>query len=177
MPKPCISEAVIFEGARYGAGPADVDQQAILAMGGTIQAKREAEDRALALNRFLRDRLGYWINDGVVLELTDSSDLPYGLTIASKSKLRDRAEIAHTEVRVAPGHNEHLAAFLLDTTDPSDRDPAASLVVVDPATGREYPAVTLEPSEQLGLSHVVGRLDTDIQRELTEEHFRVQPLL
>jgi hypothetical protein len=175
MPRPPISEAIIFEGVHPDEERAA--QLARQAAGESTEVAKEAESRAVRLNRLLRDTLGYWINDGVVLELTDSSALPYGLRIATQNKYKERAEVAYTEVEVAPVTGEHRTNLRLDTTDPLDHDPAGSLVVIDPATGEEYPVTALEPDEKLRLTSVVGRLETDIERELREEHFRVQPLL
>jgi hypothetical protein len=173
MPRPQISEAIIFEGADPGTERAN--QLAWLAGSGSVKAARQAGERAVELNRFLQSRLGYWMNDGVVLEYTGSGDLPYDLRIAAQN--RYRAGLVHTEVEVAPVSGEHKTGFTLDTTNPWDHDPAASLVIVDPATGTEYPVTASEPGEQLGVNGVVGRLETDIEREFREERFRIRPLL
>jgi hypothetical protein len=175
MPRPQISEAIIFEGGNTGDERGR--QLAWLAGSGSVEAARQAEERAVELSRFLYDKLGYWMNDGVLLEHIGSSGLPYDLRIAAQNRYRGGAEIVHAEVEVAPASGQNKTGFRLDTTNPWDSDPTASLVVVDPVTGAEYPVTASEPGEQLGVNGVVGRLETDIERELMEERFRVQPLL
>jgi hypothetical protein len=162
MPKPQTPEAIIFEGASPDGEHAQLTR---LAGGQAIEAAKQAESRAIKLHQHLRDRLGIWINDGVRLESV-ATGLPYHLTIEARNRYGGRAERTHTELEVAPANGGHKTRLKFDTTEPLDQDPVASLLAVDPETGEEYPVT----------DSVIGRLETDIKRELEEENFSVQPL-
>jgi hypothetical protein len=163
MPKPQIPEVTIFEGASPGEQRAQV---AKLAGSQALEAAQQAESRAIKLHQHLRDRLGIWINDGVRLESV-ATGLPYHLTIEARNRYGgDRTERTHTELEVVPANGGHKTRLKLDTTEPQGQDPVASLEAFDPETGEEYPVT----------DSVIGRLETDIRRELDEEHFSVQPL-
>lgn len=172
MPKPQISELITA-----GESSSEEDravQAANLAGSRATEATMQAAGRAVRLHRFLRDKLGLWINDGIKLKST--SDTPYVLEIAARNDYRDRAERTHTEVKVIPGGDRQNVGLKIDTTEPLDQDPAATLTVVNPETGEEYPVTALDPTEQDKLPDVMGQLGADIERRLEEGNFEAQPL-